>query len=190
MACLITSGLDSICGQLSVGGNLRVIAINREHLDIATITYDNAGSDINAITNFALTGANVGYEISAIIDSIQATQSLQNGDNPASSKYFLQTLAFNVAGQTQEVQNFIKECSLARLVFLVQAKTLNTLGTENLWLCIGFNTGLKASTIESGTGIARDDLAGAVITFTEGIADTFRELKTANNEAFVTALLV
>jgi hypothetical protein len=190
MACLITSGLDAICGQLTVGGNIRVIAINREHLDISSITYDLAGSDINAITNFALTGANIAYEIKVIEDSIQATQSLQNGDNPASSKYFLQTLAFNIAGQSQEVQNFLKEAALSRLLFLVQAKTLNTLGTANLWLCVGFNTGLKASTIESGTGIARDDLAGAVVTFTEGIADTFRELKTADNEAFVAALLV
>lgn len=189
MACPLTSGLGGICGQLSVGGNVRVIAINVADLDVASIVYDNAGSDIGAITDFALLGAATAFEITAIIDSIQASEELQNGDNPANSKYFLQTIAFNVAGQTQEVQNFIKECSLARLCFLVEAKTLNTLGTGNVWLCVGFNIGLKASTIVGGTGIARDDLAGAVITFTEGVADTFRELKTVDNNAFVAALL-
>lgn len=191
MACLITGVAAGTCGQYSVGGNTRIILINAADLDIGSIVYDNAGSDINAVTDFDLKAGKVAYEIQAITDSIGTSASLQNGDNPAASKYFLQTTTFNIAGAYQEVFNFISELGLSKVIALIETKDTAVLPlVGNKWILAGFTTGMKASVVEGGTGTGINDLAGFQVTLQDGFTRPLIEFKNADIPAFVDALLV
>jgi hypothetical protein len=191
MACLITGGIAGTCGEYSVGGNTRLILFNKDDLDESSIVYDNAGSDVNAVTDFDLKAGKVAYEIQAITDSVGTSMDLQNGDNPSSSKFFLQTTTFNVAGAYQEVFNFIKDLGLAKVIALIETKTPATLPlVGNKWIIAGFTTGLKATAITGGTGTGINDLAGFQITLSDGFTRPLVEFKNSDIAAFAAALLV
>ena len=186
MACLITDGLEGLCGQYTVGGNNRVILLNKA--EIASFSTIAVRTNQNALGTLVMWSGKQGYEISARSLSIGETSDLVGGGDAASAKHFSQVITFTVEGLSQEVSNFIYKLGLANVVAIIVTNESNTAGDGNRIQIFGLYSGLDMTASPGGTGTAKTDLSGAAITLTGAETYFAKEVITADNDAFLVAV--
>lgn len=165
--CLILDNFDELCDGMFVGGADSVIyATNRKQIASFTSTLgDNVINSITMKVDPLTTNPFYWFSFACKEGTVGFTENKTGTVN----SYAVQSLNFSVTGLNGAQKAKLEALVTSVLTFIVK-------DNKGIYHLLGKPTGLKCEVLNSGTGVAEDDLYGAEITFSKGVADWSEEV--------------
>lgn len=161
--CSISTAFTRTCG-FGFGGIQKAYLVNKD--DISSVAADATGQ-ITGIT-LASGATFLRYEFEP--QQASFSEAYQGGNI---SKFFLQTLTMNMAGQTQEQKNELEALALSSVAALVQTQD------DKWWLLGEKGAGLTASQVDLDSGTANADNYVNLIVLSGGNAGKANQVSAA-----------
>jgi len=159
--CLTIENIDAFCISTVGGAESLIYVANYSQIDTFTSTLND--KTINSITmkiDPLTTDPYFWYSFACIEGTVGYTENKAGETNT----YAVQTVNFSIKGLSAAQKAKLEALTLSVLTFIIKDNS----GEYHL---LGKPSGLKCTVLDSGTGVAEDDLYGATITFSKPVAE-------------------
>jgi hypothetical protein len=160
--CVTTDNFDLFCDGLFLGGADPLIYVaNRSQIDTFTSTLgDKTINSITMKTDPLTTDPYFWYSFACVEGTVGYTENKAGDLNI----YAVQSVNFSIQGLTAANKAKLEALCTSVLAFIIK----DNKGEYHL---LGKPAGLKCEVLDSGSGVAEDDLYGATITFSKAVGE-------------------